>query len=128
MPFFQSLRPFDEFKLEKVLVSLGNFVLVKNYYQSVPDEQPGFETKKKVDYGKIALLLTMDVTLTLPPRSKFVLILESSIAVIFMLLSLIGNFTVCLAIFRKRLLRTVPNYLLLNLATADILPLSASLC
>ena len=35
MPFFQSLRPFDEFKLEKVLVSLGNFVLVKNYYQSV---------------------------------------------------------------------------------------------
>ena len=121
MPFFQSLRPFDEFKLEKVLVSLGNFVLVKNYYQSVPDEQPGFETKKKVDYGKIALLLTMDVTLTLPPRSKFVLILESSIAVIFMLLSLIGNFTVCLAIFRKRLLRTVPNYLLLNLATADIL-------
>lgn len=49
MPFFQSLRPFDEFKLEKVLVSLGNFVLVKNYYQSVPDEQLGFETKKKVD-------------------------------------------------------------------------------
>ncbi|XP_022790742.1 melanopsin-A-like [Stylophora pistillata] len=63
----------------------------------------------------------MNVTLTLPPRSTFVLILESSVAIIFMLLALIGNFTVCLAIFRKRLLRTVPNYLLLNLASADIL-------
>lgn len=68
----------------------------------------------------------MNITLTLPPRSTFLVVLESSVAIIFMSLALMGNLTVCLAIFRKKLLRTVPNYLLLNLATADIFSAVAS--
>lgn len=119
MSSFQSLRLLDELKLEQILRRLE--ISFQNYFQPVPNKQPGFENKKKFYYSKIASSSIMNVTLTLPPRSTFVLILESSVAIIFMLLALIGNFTVCLAIFRKRLLRTVPNYLLLNLASADIL-------
>ena len=65
--------------------------------------------------------MIMNVTLSLPPRSTFIVVLESSIAIVFMCLALTGNLTVCLAISRYKLLRTVPNFLLLNLAVADIL-------
>lgn len=63
----------------------------------------------------------MNVTLILPPRSTFLVVLESGVAIIFMILAVTGNLTVCLAISRNRFLRTVPNFLLLNLAAADIL-------
>lgn len=62
----------------------------------------------------------MNITLSLPPRSAFLVFLESGVAIISMCLALAGNFTVCLVISRNKLLRTVPNFLLLNLATADI--------
>lgn len=68
----------------------------------------------------------MNGTVVLPPRSTFLVVLESSIAVIFMFLAIAGNLTVYLAIYRHKLLRTVPNFLLLNLATADILNAAAS--
>lgn len=63
----------------------------------------------------------MNVTLILPPRATFLVVLESGIAIVFILLAITGNLTVYLAISRNKLLRTVPNFLLLNLATADIL-------
>lgn len=63
----------------------------------------------------------MNGTVVLPPRSTFLVVLESGIAVIFMLLAITGNLTVYLAIYRNKSLRTVPNFFLLNLATADIL-------
>ena len=63
----------------------------------------------------------MNGTVDLPPRSTFLVVLESGIAIIFMFLAIAGNLTVYLAIYRNKLLRTVPNFLLLNLATADIL-------
>ena len=62
----------------------------------------------------------MNVALILPPRSTFLVVLESIIAIVFMCLALAGNLTVCLAISRHKFLRTVPNFLLLNLAIADI--------
>jgi len=68
----------------------------------------------------------MNGTVVLPPRSTLLVLLESGIATIFMLLAIAGNLTVYLAIYRNKLLRTVPNFLLLNLATADILNAAAS--
>lgn len=62
----------------------------------------------------------MNQTLTLPPRSTFVVALESALAIFFMFLTLCGNLTVCAAISRNKILRTVPNFLLVNLAIADI--------
>jgi len=68
----------------------------------------------------------MNGTVVLPPRSTFLVVLESGIAIIFMFLAIAGNLTVYLAIYRNKLLRTVPNFLLLNLATSDILNSAAS--
>lgn len=63
----------------------------------------------------------MNVTSVLPPRSFFLVVLESGIGIIYMILALAGNLAVCLAISKNIQLRTVPNFLLLNLAIADIL-------
>ena len=63
----------------------------------------------------------MNGTSSLPPRSAFLVVLESGVAIVFMILALTGNLTVFFAISRNKLLRTVPNFLLLNLAAADIL-------
>ena len=57
----------------------------------------------------------------LPPRTAFVTVLESSIAIIFGILALMGNSMVFIAIFRNKTLRKVPTFLLLNLAVADLL-------
>lgn len=64
--------------------------------------------------------MNLNATLSLPPRPTFLVVLESGIAILFMCLALTGNLTVCLAISRNKLLRTVPNFLLLNLAIADV--------
>lgn len=68
----------------------------------------------------------MNVT-SLPPRPTLIIVLESSIATVFLCLALAGNLIVCLAISRHKLLRTVPNFLLLNLAVTDILSAVVSL-
>jgi len=68
----------------------------------------------------------MNGTVVLQPRSTFLVVLESGIAIIFMFLAIAGNLTVYLAIYRNKLLRTVPNFLLVNLATSDILNSAAS--
>ena len=68
----------------------------------------------------------MNVT-SLPPRPTLIVVLESSIATVFLCPALAGNLIVCLAISRYKLLRTVPNFLLLNLAVTDILSAVVSL-
>ena len=68
----------------------------------------------------------MNVALTLPPRSTFLVVLESGAGILFMFLALSGNLTVCLTISRSKPLRTVPNFLLLNLAIADIFSAAVS--
>ena len=65
--------------------------------------------------------MSMNVTSALPPRSFFLVVLESGIGITYTILALAGNLAVCLAISRNTQLRTVPNFLLLNLAIADIL-------
>ncbi|XP_068748635.1 melatonin receptor type 1A-like [Montipora capricornis] len=57
---------------------------------------------------------------TLPPRSTFLVVLESGLALLWMFLAFAGNLTVFVAISKNKQLRTVPNFLLLNLAIADI--------
>ena len=57
----------------------------------------------------------------LPHRTQATAALESTIVVVFAILSLFGNTLIIAAFFRIKALRTIPNLLVVNLAIADVL-------
>ena len=54
-------------------------------------------------------------------RSTPVKITEAAILVCLILLAFVGNVLVCIAVFKKAHLRTIPNMFIMNLAVSDIL-------
>lgn len=65
--------------------------------------------------------------LKLPLRPMALVIFESTCAVLFTALAVVGNVLIFAAFIRERSLRTVPNVFLLNLSVADILSAFVSL-
>ncbi|XP_078370976.1 beta-2 adrenergic receptor-like [Oculina patagonica] len=57
----------------------------------------------------------------LPHRSKVTVALESTIALVFAILSIIGNSLIVAAYCKRKTLRTIPNLLVVNLSIIDIL-------
>lgn len=57
----------------------------------------------------------------LPHRSHAIVALESTIAVVFAVLSIIGNTLIIAAFCKRKTLRTIPNLLVVNLSIIDIL-------
>ena len=57
----------------------------------------------------------------LPHRTQATTALESTIVVVFAILSLFGNTLIITALFRIKALRTIPNLLVVNLSIADVL-------
>lgn len=58
---------------------------------------------------------------TLPHRSLVIVALESIIAVVFAMLSIIGNTLIIAGFWKRKTLRTIPNRLVVNLSIVDIL-------
>ena len=58
---------------------------------------------------------------TLPHRSLVIVVLESIIAVVFAILSIIGNSLIIAGFWKRKTLRTIPNRLVVNLSIVDIL-------
>ena len=57
---------------------------------------------------------------TLPHRSLVIVVLESIIAVVFTILSIIGNTLIIAGFWKRKALRTIPNLLVVNLSIVDI--------
>ncbi|KAG9510961.1 Orexin receptor type 2, partial [Fragariocoptes setiger] len=74
------------------------------------------ETQSKSNHGASKNETT--TTTLRPTRLQLVLILFHLIV---FLIGLIGNYLVCLSVYRNRTLRTVTNYFIVNLAVADFL-------
>ena len=53
-------------------------------------------------------------------RSTLVKITEAAILVCLIILAFVGNVLVCIAVFKKAHLRTIPNMFIMNLAVSDI--------
>lgn len=58
---------------------------------------------------------------TLSQRSLVIVVLESIIAVVFAILSIIGNTLIIAGFWKRKTLRTIPNLLVANLSIVDIL-------
>ena len=57
----------------------------------------------------------------LPHRSNVIVALESTFAIVFAILSIIGNTLIIAAFYKRKTLRTIPNLLVVNLSIVDAL-------
>ena len=80
---------------------------------------PDYLTEKKGNGCFIGRIPTVVVELS--RRSTPVKITEAAILVCLIILAFVGNVLVCIAVFKKAHLRTIPNMFVTNLAVSDIL-------